>query len=108
MSDGSQAAATPERDLAPLSQPPIRRASLEEVFREHHTYVWRSLRRLGLSEAEVDDAVQDVFLVVHERLPEFEFRASLRTWLFRIAMNVAMSHRRRHARAEYSSRAAHA
>ncbi|EDM74062.1 RNA polymerase, sigma-24 subunit, ECF subfamily protein [Plesiocystis pacifica SIR-1] len=74
------------------------RPTLEAVFREHHDYVWRSLRRLGLGEDQVDDAVQDVFLVVHERLDEFEFRASLRTWLFRICMNVAMSHQRRSQR----------
>lgn len=86
--------------MPPLGQPLARsRPTLEDVFREHHDYVWRSLRRLGLGPGEVDDAVQDVFLVVHERLDEFEFRASLRTWLFRICMNVAMSHRRRHKRA---------
>lgn len=65
------------------------------VFKSHYAFVWRSLRRLGVQPDGVDDAVQDVFIVVHRRLPEFEGRASVRTWLFRIALRVASNHRRR-------------
>lgn len=57
-------------------------------------FVWRSLRRLGVAEASLDDAVQDVFLVVHRRLAEFEGRSSPKTWLFGIALRVARDHRR--------------
>lgn len=42
----------------------------------------------------MDDAVQDVFLVVHRRLPEFEARSQLKTWLFGIALRVSREHRR--------------
>ena len=48
--------------------------SFKEVYEEHFRFVWRSLRRLGISESDVADAVQDVFLVVHRRLAEFEGR----------------------------------
>lgn len=57
-------------------------------------FVWRSLRRLGVAEASLDDAVQDVFLVVHRRLGDFEGRSSPKTWLFGIALRVARDHRR--------------
>jgi RNA polymerase sigma-70 factor (ECF subfamily) len=50
--------------------------------------------------AAVDDAVQDVFIVVHRRLTEFEGRSSLRSWLFGIARRVAHDHRRRIGRKE--------
>jgi RNA polymerase sigma-70 factor (ECF subfamily) len=56
--------------------------------------VWRGLRRLGVPDASVDDALQDVFVVVHRRLGEFEGRSSLRTWLFGIALGVARNYRR--------------
>lgn len=39
--------------------------------------------------------MQDVFIVVHRRLPEFELRASVRTWLFAIIRRVASDYRRR-------------
>ena len=57
-------------------------------------FVWRSLRRLGVAEASLDDAVQDVFLVVHRRLADFEGRSSPKTWLFGIALRIAKDHRR--------------
>lgn len=64
------------------------------TYLEHADFVWRSLRRLGVREADVPDAVQDVFLVVHRRLPEFEGRAKLSTWIFRICLRVAGNRQR--------------
>ena len=73
-------------------------ATLAAVYREHHRFVWRSLVRLGVPDDRVDDAVHDTFMVVARRLDEFEGRASMRTWLFAIAMRVAQSVRRDDAR----------
>lgn len=70
------------------------RPSFEEVYDEHFAFVWRSVRRLGVFEGAVDDVVQEIFLVVHRRLGEFEARASMRTWLFAIALRVVRDHRR--------------
>lgn len=72
----------------------------DALYDEQFEYVWCSLRRLGVHEASIDDAVQDVFVVVHRRLAEFEGRSSLRTWLFGIAVRVARDHRRRARRSE--------
>jgi RNA polymerase sigma-70 factor (ECF subfamily) len=75
-----------------------------EVYREHFRFVWRSLRRLGVPESDAADAAQDVFLVVHRRLAEFEGRARMTTWLFGICANVAAARRRlAHVRREVSS-----
>jgi len=40
------------------------------VYDEHFRFVWRSLRRLGVRDAEVSDVAQEVFLVVHRKLAE--------------------------------------
>jgi len=58
-------------------------------YDEHFDFVWRSLRRLGVPEAALDDAAQEVFLVAFRREAEFEGRSSVRTWLFGIAWNRA-------------------
>jgi RNA polymerase sigma-70 factor (ECF subfamily) len=50
----------------------------------------------------VDDAAQDVFLVVHRRLAEFQGRSTLRTWLYGIVLRVARNHRRKLGRPEVS------
>ena len=70
-------------------------AGFEQAFREHHAFVWRIVRRLGVPEASADDAVQDVFLVLARRFHEFdESRGSLRGWLVAIATRVVRQHRR--------------
>jgi RNA polymerase sigma-70 factor (ECF subfamily) len=71
--------------------------SFEQVYREHFAFVWRSLRRLGIAESDAADVTQEVFLVAHRRLGEFESRAKVSTWLFRICLNIARDHQRRAA-----------
>lgn len=68
------------------------------LYRQHFQFVWRSLRRLGVRDASVEDALQDVFLVAHRKLADFDGRASHRAWLFAIAIRVAAEHRRRDGR----------
>ena len=66
----------------------------EDVYERHAPFVFRNLRRLGVPERSLDDAVQDVFVVVHRRLPEFEGRSAVTTWLFAIVLGVSRNHRR--------------
>jgi RNA polymerase sigma-70 factor, ECF subfamily len=68
--------------------------SFDDVYRSELGFVWRSAKRLGLRDAALDDAVQEVFVVVHRRLADFEGRSSLRTWLFGITLRVVRDHRR--------------
>jgi len=68
---------------------------LSEVYREHFGFVWALLRRLGVHERDLEDVAQDVFIVVHRRLPQFEGRASVRTWLYAIAVRVAANYKRK-------------
>ncbi|MEZ4227305.1 MAG: RNA polymerase sigma factor [Polyangiaceae bacterium] len=70
-------------------------AALSDLFREHAPFVWRTLRSLGFSPSDADDLSQEVFLVVLQRLSDFEGRSSLRTWIYGIAVRVARAHRRR-------------
>ena len=68
--------------------------TLADIYREHFDFVWRSLRRMGVAPGSMDDAAQDVFLVVHRKLATFQRRSSLKTWLFGIVARVAHDHRR--------------
>ena len=68
--------------------------TLAEIYRAHFYFVWRNARRLGVPEANLDDAVQDVFIVVHRRLGDFDGRVPLQAWIFGILVRVARGHRR--------------
>jgi len=69
--------------------------AFDAVYEAHVGFVWRVLRTFGVPEAQIEDAVQDVFVVVHRRLGEWQGRAAITTWLFAIARRVASAHRRR-------------
>ncbi len=73
---------------------PAEPATFQQVYDTHVDYVWRTVCRLGIHGAAVQDVTQEVFLVVHRKLAEFEGRASVKTWLFRIARRVVRDHRR--------------
>jgi len=73
-------------------------AAFERVYDAHFAFVWRTLRLLGVAEAALEDAAQDVFAVVSHKLPEFAGRSSLRTWLFSIVQRTAANYRRSHRR----------
>lgn len=66
----------------------------EAIYREHFRFVWRSVKRLGVQAASVDDVVQEIFLVVHRRMDDFEGRSSTKTWLYGITRRVIADHRR--------------
>src|SRR5690606_26225347 len=74
------------------------RQSASELFAEHAPFVARFLWRMGAPEHEIEDLVQDVFLVAHLRGGFVEDRAKATTWLASIAFRVWSSERRRFRR----------
>ena len=76
---------------------------LRAAFDQHFDYVWRLLRRLGVHEASVDDAAQQVFLTLSAKLPQVvhgKERAFLTGTAFRVASNQRRGERRNHERAD--------
>lgn len=79
-----------------------RQARLAALAREHFSFIWRSLRRLGVPEPSVDDATQQVFEVAARRLADLEVGRE-KAFLFKTALLVAMKARRVAARARSES-----
>lgn len=71
--------------------------SFPEIFQAYSPFVWRVLVRLGVARADVDDVAQEVFMSLHQSLPSFEGRCSLRTWVYGICRRRAADYRRRAA-----------
>jgi RNA polymerase sigma-70 factor, ECF subfamily len=67
----------------------------DALFRSHAAFVARFLFRLGVVAEDLDDVVQEVFLVVHEHGGYVSARASKTTYLASIALRAAASSRRR-------------
>ncbi len=69
-------------------------SEFRELYERYFDAVWHALRRFSVAERDLMDATQNVFLVVFRKLPEFEGRAQLRTWIFQICRRVASDYRR--------------
>ncbi len=95
-----------------MSAPRIRRSSepslstrnerLERLIQSEYRLIWRLLRRLGVPEQSVDDATQQVFLVVAERLDDIQLQSE-HAFAFGTALRVAHSLRRKHGREQAES-----
>lgn len=79
--------------LREMEGDPSDRRSVSELVRANFDFVWRSLRRLGLSAADADDVAQQVFIVLARRLPEIQVGRE-RAFLFGAALKVASRLRR--------------
>ncbi len=73
-------------------------ARLEDLLRHNHAFIWRCVRRFGVSEESVDDVVQETFIVTAKKLSEIEpgkERAFLTSTAYYLASNWRRNHRRR-------------
>ncbi|MDX2018911.1 MAG: sigma-70 family RNA polymerase sigma factor [Deltaproteobacteria bacterium] len=81
--------------------PPARPLSVDSIYDSHAHFVWLTLQRMGIWASDLEDACQDVFIVVHRRLHTYDRAAKLTAWLFGICLKVAAAYRRRaHRRQE--------
>lgn len=79
------------------------RAAFEQLVRTYGSYLYRAARRIAGSDADARDAVQDALLAALNKVGDFAGRASLGTWLYRLAVNATlMRMRSRNRRREVS------
>jgi len=96
------ARATPPAEPG-ASPPPAVPAALTfpEIFATYAPFVWRALVGLGVREADVADASQQTFLVIHDKLDRVDPTSPVRTFIYAVCLRVAADWRRRaHVRRE--------
>jgi len=67
---------------------------LAAIYAGELPYVWESLRRLGVREADLEDLAHDMFIALQRRLPDYDPARPLRPWLFGFALRVASDYRK--------------
>jgi RNA polymerase sigma-70 factor (ECF subfamily) len=94
MTDSPRGRQTGER--APFDAPdkPVVDPTFTQLFEDHFAFVCRSLQRLGVREADLEDIAQELFLAVHRALPTSDRSRPLRPWLFGFAVRFAANYRR--------------
>ena len=70
-------------------------ASFEQAYRDYAETTARWVQQLGGASVDVDDVVQEVFLVVSRKLGRFRGDSRFSTWLFEVTRKITANHRRR-------------
>jgi RNA polymerase sigma-70 factor (ECF subfamily) len=70
-------------------------SQLDDLFLEYGPKVYGLAIRCGLDPQEAEDGVQEVFLKVQRRMDTFRGEAKFSTWLYQVAMNTLLDHRRK-------------
>lgn len=60
-----------------------------ELVRKYQKFVYLTILRVVENSEEAKDLSQEVFIKAFESLPKFRGESSLKTWLYRIAFNMA-------------------
>jgi RNA polymerase sigma factor (sigma-70 family) len=68
--------------------------SFRRAYERHVDFVWRNLRRLGVPDGDLEDAVQETFVVAYRRRDTYRSGASPRGWLYGIVRRIASRFRR--------------
>lgn len=63
--------------------------AFDQIVERHFEPIGRLVARLLAWRGDVQDVVQETFIAAFERLPQFEGRSQLRTWLSTIALRTA-------------------
>jgi RNA polymerase sigma factor (sigma-70 family) len=81
--------------------PPFHASGFEALVRAHQSRVRQQLRRLTKGDhALADDLAQETFLLAWRHIGSFRGDARVATWLYRIAYNAFLAHRRSNPRHE--------
>jgi RNA polymerase sigma-70 factor, ECF subfamily len=86
------------------SESPVPVPSFQELCARYFEFVWKCARAFGSKSDEIDDVVQDVFLVAQRRHADLKEERLARSWIYSITRRVVSSQRRQ--RRERDARAA--
>lgn len=64
--------------------------NFEEIYHNHKKMVYNLVLSYVQNTQDAEEIMQDVFVIVYEKLPTFKNNSSLRTWIYRISINKSL------------------
>ncbi len=78
--------------------------AFDELYAQHSTRLFNLAWRMCGTRADAEDLLQEIFLLVYRKLPDFRGEAAIGTWLYRLAMNRCLDHlKSRHTKANLAT-----
>ncbi|HPN88003.1 MAG TPA: sigma-70 family RNA polymerase sigma factor [Candidatus Omnitrophota bacterium] len=67
-------------------------SSFESIFKMYSSYVFNVALRMTRERQGAQEITQDVFLTLYHKLKDFQYQASLKTWIYRITVNHSINY----------------
>ncbi len=74
---------------------PMTRPTVDELIQHHADFVFRTLARCGVKDADLRDGTQEVFIIAAQKLDQWEGQGAITSWLYGIAIRVASNIRKK-------------
>lgn len=90
--------------MGDISEDIIKRAAagdmeaFEQIYRGFSGLVYNTAFRITGNREDAREVTQDVFMTVYQKLNSFRFRSSLKTWIYRVAVNLSINRVRKMSR----------
>ena len=65
---------------------------IASIFKQYSDFVYNVIYRMLENHPDSEEILQDVFFTVHKKIDSFKNKSSLKTWLYRIAVNKTLNH----------------
>jgi len=72
--------------------------AFESIYRAHSKFVYNVAWRIVNTREMAEDVTQEVFITIYRKLANFQFRSSLKTWIYRTAINTAINYSKKMSR----------
>jgi RNA polymerase sigma-70 factor (ECF subfamily) len=89
---------TPKDILIRASQGDIQ--AFEEVYKASSSFVYNVAYRVVNDREDALEVAQEVFMIIHDKLKDFRFESSFKTWVYRITANYAINYAKKNSRAK--------
>ncbi len=77
--------------------------AFEEIYKKTSGFVYNVAWRVTGNREDAEEVAQNVFVTVYKKLAGFRFESSLKTWLYRITINLALNHVKKVSRERYAT-----
>jgi len=71
-------------------------AAFEQIYKAASSFVYNVALRITCNSADAEEVAQDVFMRIYHHLKDFQFSSTFKTWIYRITVNAAINHYRKH------------
>ena len=74
------------------------RRSFEMIYEAYFSFASHVAYRIVTNKEDAEEVVQETFMNIYRNIANFQFRSSLKTWIYRITVNTALNFVKKHAK----------